>query len=214
MRPPTDRALVHILSPFDPLIIQRKRLKLFFGYEHRFEAYYRRTSASSATSRSGPHGDEIVAALDLKTDRENGKLLIQKWTWVGNRAASPGYKRLIEEELGRFERFQLAFLKSRGRLRLASGEIGFLPKFMQCLDRRSGRSTADLVALTGVRTNPTVLPQTIIDLAREEKPHEIAGDPDCCGYFYCNSCHWNSNAGRGQAVCLEQGGICLESRVV
>src|SRR5690606_18934444 len=25
---------VHILSPFDPLIIQRKRLKLFFGYEH------------------------------------------------------------------------------------------------------------------------------------------------------------------------------------
>ena len=31
--------LVHILSPFDPLIIQRKRLQLFFDYEHRFEAY-------------------------------------------------------------------------------------------------------------------------------------------------------------------------------
>src|SRR5271163_4865677 len=31
--------LVHILSPFDPLIIQRKRLELFFGYDHRFEAY-------------------------------------------------------------------------------------------------------------------------------------------------------------------------------
>src|ERR1700730_8594134 len=31
--------LVHILSPFDPLIIQRKRTHLFFGYEHRFEAY-------------------------------------------------------------------------------------------------------------------------------------------------------------------------------
>ena len=31
--------LVHILSPFDPLIIQRKRTDLFFGYSHRFEAY-------------------------------------------------------------------------------------------------------------------------------------------------------------------------------
>ena len=30
---------VHILSPFDPLIIQRKRTELFFGYGHRFEAY-------------------------------------------------------------------------------------------------------------------------------------------------------------------------------
>ena len=33
------QALVHILSPFDPLIIQRKRTELFFGYGHRFEAY-------------------------------------------------------------------------------------------------------------------------------------------------------------------------------
>src|SRR3981189_315317 len=32
--------LVHILSPFDPLIIQRKRTELFFGYGHRFEAYW------------------------------------------------------------------------------------------------------------------------------------------------------------------------------
>jgi uncharacterized protein YcaQ len=30
---------VHILSPFDPLIIQRKRTELFFDYGHRFEAY-------------------------------------------------------------------------------------------------------------------------------------------------------------------------------
>src|SRR5215211_4186638 len=28
--------LVHILSPFDPLMIQRKRTELFFGYGHRF----------------------------------------------------------------------------------------------------------------------------------------------------------------------------------
>ena len=31
-------------------------------------------------------GDEIVAALDLKTDRQNRKLLMQKWSWVGSGA--------------------------------------------------------------------------------------------------------------------------------
>src|SRR5690606_17968241 len=37
--PPPPAGRVHILSPFDPLIIQRKRVKLFFGYDHLFEAY-------------------------------------------------------------------------------------------------------------------------------------------------------------------------------
>jgi uncharacterized protein YcaQ len=36
---PAPEPLVHILSPFDPLVIFRKRTKLFFGYDHLFEAY-------------------------------------------------------------------------------------------------------------------------------------------------------------------------------
>jgi hypothetical protein len=51
-------------------------------------------------------GDEIVAALDLKTDRTRQKLLIQKWTWVGKGSAR-AHKRNIEAELHSFERFQL-----------------------------------------------------------------------------------------------------------
>jgi uncharacterized protein YcaQ len=107
---------VHILSPFDPLIIQRKRTHLFFDYEHRFEAYVPREKR-----RFGYFalpvlvGDGIVAALDLKTDRRNRKLLLQKWSWVGEGAAKnpvkgarKDLKRRIEEELHRFERFQLA----------------------------------------------------------------------------------------------------------
>jgi len=99
---------VHILSPFDPLIIQRKRLRLLFGYDHVFEAY-----VPKAKRRFGYFalpvlvGDEIVAAIDLKTDRERGKLLTQKWTWVGKGSARR-HKRAIEEELHRFEQFQLA----------------------------------------------------------------------------------------------------------
>jgi len=101
-------ALVHILSPFDPLIIQRKRLKLFFGYEHRFEAYVpKEKRLFGYFALPVLMGDEIVAAIDLKTDREKKKLLMQKWTWVGNGTAR-SHKRAIEEELHRFERFQLA----------------------------------------------------------------------------------------------------------
>ena len=101
---------VHILSPFDPLIIQRKRTHLIFGYEHFFEAY-----VPKEKRRYGYFalpvlvGDEIVAALDLKTDRQKGKLLLQKWNWVGVAARGPRkeLRRRIEEELHRFERFQL-----------------------------------------------------------------------------------------------------------
>ena len=97
---------VHILSPFDPLVIQRKRLKLFYGYDHLFEAYV------PAEKRKLGYfalpvlmGDQIVAALDLKTDRAAGKLLVQKWTWVEDVGAEE--KAAVDAELGRFERFQL-----------------------------------------------------------------------------------------------------------
>ncbi len=106
--------LVHILSPFDPLIIQRKRTELFFGYGHRFEAYVpKEKRLFGYFALPVLVGDEIVAAIDLKTDRQNRKLLMQKWSWVGKGKAAKGdarkaLKRRIEEELDRFERFQLA----------------------------------------------------------------------------------------------------------
>ena len=103
--------LVHILSPFDPLIIQRKRTHLFFDYEHRFEAYVpkkkRRFGYFALPVLVGEH---IVAALDLKTDRKKRQLLVQNWHWIGAAARGGGkrLKRRIEEELHRFEQFQLA----------------------------------------------------------------------------------------------------------
>jgi uncharacterized protein YcaQ len=107
-------ALVHILSPFDPLIIQRKRTHLFFDYEHRFEAYVPKEKRQFGYfALPVLVGSDIVAALDLKTDRQNRKLLMQKWTWVGNGKAAKGearkaLKRTIEQELHRFAQFQLA----------------------------------------------------------------------------------------------------------
>ena len=101
--------LVHILSPFDPLIIQRKRLQLFFDYDHRFEAYVpKEKRVFGYFALPVLVGDEIVAAIDLKTDREGGKLLVQQWSWVG-KGEPRAHKARIEAELHRFERFQLAF---------------------------------------------------------------------------------------------------------
>ncbi|MGL4636376.1 MAG: winged helix-turn-helix domain-containing protein [Beijerinckiaceae bacterium] len=106
--PKETAPLVHILSPFDPLIIQRKRLKLIFDYEHRFEAYIpKEKRVLGYFALPVLIGDQIVAALDLKSDRANRKLLIQQWHWIGS-GVSGAHKSAIEDELQRFERFQLA----------------------------------------------------------------------------------------------------------
>ena len=60
---------MHILSPFDPLIIQRKRTELFFGYGHVSRPMCRRKRVFGYFALPVLVGDEIVAALDLKTDR-------------------------------------------------------------------------------------------------------------------------------------------------
>jgi uncharacterized protein len=99
---------VHILSPFDPLVHQRKRLQLFFDYEHRFEAYVPKAERVLGYFACPVlAGEEIVAAIDLKADREQQQLLVQKWTWVGQGSARL-HKKKIEAALSHFERFQLA----------------------------------------------------------------------------------------------------------
>ena len=98
---------IHILSPFDPLMIQRKRLRLFFDYEYRFEAYvpkHKRVFGYFVCPVL--IGDRMVAALDLKTDRSQQKLLVQRWHWIG-RGASRTHKQQVEGALHKFEQFQL-----------------------------------------------------------------------------------------------------------
>ena len=103
-----DSGRVHILSPFDPLIIQRKRLQLFFEYEHRFEAYVPKEKRVMGYFALPVLVDgEIVAAIDLKADRNKKALRIQQWTWLGKHAKR--HKSSIEAELHRFEHFQVKF---------------------------------------------------------------------------------------------------------
>ncbi|WP_413288400.1 winged helix-turn-helix domain-containing protein [Bdellovibrio sp. HCB337] len=99
--------LTHILSPFDPLVIQRKRFHMLFDYDHRFEAYLPKEKRKYGYfTLPVIIGDKAVAVLDLKADRQNQKLLIQQWSWLGKHK-SLNFKKKIEQELHRFEKFQL-----------------------------------------------------------------------------------------------------------
>ncbi|MFT3971974.1 MAG: crosslink repair DNA glycosylase YcaQ family protein [Amaricoccus sp.] len=97
--------LVHVLSPFDPLVIQRTRLEQMFGHAHRFEAY-----VPAAKRRYGYFalpvlvGDRVAAVIDTKADRAEGRLLVQQWSWIGG--PRDGDKAAIEDALQRFEAFQ------------------------------------------------------------------------------------------------------------
>jgi uncharacterized protein YcaQ len=98
---------VHILSPFDPLVIQRKRFRLVFGYDYRFEAYVPKDKRVFGYFVCPVLiGDRIVAGLDLKTDREGQRLLVQRWNWVGGRK-SRADREQVETALHQFESFQL-----------------------------------------------------------------------------------------------------------
>ena len=87
-------------------MIQRRRFTQFFGHDHRFEAYVptqKRVLGYFALPTLV--GERVVAAIDLKTDRAERKLLIQKWTWLDG--PRDGDQARIEAALDRFEAFQL-----------------------------------------------------------------------------------------------------------
>jgi uncharacterized protein YcaQ len=105
--PEPTQQRVHILSPFDPLIIQRKRLRQLFDYDYRFEAYVPKHKRLLGYFVCPVLiGDRIVAGLDLKADRQKQRLLVQAWHWNG-RGMSRAHKRQVEEALHDFEKFQL-----------------------------------------------------------------------------------------------------------
>ncbi len=107
-RKPSKRALELAFYQGKLTVSQRRRLHLFFDYEHRFEAYLPAAKRKFGYFSQPVLVDgDIAVVIDLKTDRERQKLLLQRWTWVSKRSRRLR-KEQIEEALHRFERFQLA----------------------------------------------------------------------------------------------------------
>lgn len=73
---------VHILSPFDNLVIQRKRLKAIFGFDYVIECYL-----PAGKRKFGYfclpvlYGNKIAGKIDTKADRRTGEFIIINEFW-------------------------------------------------------------------------------------------------------------------------------------
>lgn len=73
---------VHILSPFDNLVIQRKRLQVIFGFDYLIECY-----VPAPKRKYGYfclpvlYGNRFAGRIDTKADRRTGNFIIIKEFW-------------------------------------------------------------------------------------------------------------------------------------
>ena len=75
--PAPTRSRVHLLSPFDNLIIQRKRVQELFDFKYQLECYLPASKRKHGYfSLPVLWGDQFVGSLDPKADRKRSVLLI------------------------------------------------------------------------------------------------------------------------------------------
>jgi uncharacterized protein len=69
---------IHILSPFDNLIIQREKLNTFFNFDYKIECYVPAPKRKYGYfSLPVLQGSRFVARIDCKADRINQQLIVQ-----------------------------------------------------------------------------------------------------------------------------------------
>ena len=101
----TDRKL-RILSPFDPFLIHRKRVKRLFGFDFTLECY-----VPAEKRRFGYfalpllQGTRFVGLLDAKAERSTGTLLVRNLRYEGAASKRGGFDRSLEKALAGFAEF-------------------------------------------------------------------------------------------------------------
>lgn len=71
-----------VLSPFDPVCWNRDRTSRIFGFDYKIEIYVPEPQRKFGYySLPLLHNGNLIARLDLKSDRQNGKLLVQS-SWA------------------------------------------------------------------------------------------------------------------------------------
>jgi len=98
-----DDGRLRVLSPFDPVLRDRKRAERLFGFHYRFEAF-----TPAARRRYGYYvmpllrGERLVGRCDAKLHRDRGELEVRGLWWERGERADPRGFAAAAEELARF----------------------------------------------------------------------------------------------------------------
>ncbi|KAA3663115.1 MAG: winged helix-turn-helix domain-containing protein [Calditrichaeota bacterium] len=102
----TNETSVHILSPFDNLIIQRERMKSLFGFEYTLECY-----VPAAKRKYGYFvlpvlwGEKFVARFDAKAERKSKMLRVHKLIFEPEFTAYDEFVPVFVEKINAFAKF-------------------------------------------------------------------------------------------------------------
>ena len=97
---------VHILSPFDNLIIQRRRLKELFDFDYILECY-----VPAAKRKVGYfslpilYGTDFMGQIDLKADRKKEILIVKNLVWENKVKNTNAFLRAFREKLSELMQF-------------------------------------------------------------------------------------------------------------
>jgi uncharacterized protein len=95
---------LRLLAPFDPLVWDRRRFALFWGWDYRFEAY-----TPAPRRRLGYYAlpllwrGQVLGWANLGW--RDGALQVQIGHVAGRAPRDPGYRRALDDELGRISAF-------------------------------------------------------------------------------------------------------------
>lgn len=99
-------ARLRVISPFDPVVRDRKRLLRLFGFDYRIEVF-----VPAQKRQYGYYvfplleGDRFVGRIDMKCDRRNDVLDVANIWWEPKVRQSKGRLKKLEAELDRVARF-------------------------------------------------------------------------------------------------------------
>ena len=97
---------IHIVNPFDNILIQRKRLKNLFDFDYQIECY-----VPEAKRKYGYYvlpilyGNEFIGRLDAKADRKLKTFTVKNTWFETNFKSTPEFKKELKLKLNSFAKF-------------------------------------------------------------------------------------------------------------
>jgi uncharacterized protein len=131
--PPGTDATVRFLSPFDPLVWDRRRFELWWGWPYRFEAYVpARRREFGYYAMPMLWRDEVVGWVNVLDER--GRFAVLPG-FRRRRPSGPEFRREYEAEVARLEAFLEAGERHRGRRSPPTGDARSSSRPSQLLAR-------------------------------------------------------------------------------